>query len=197
MFLRKPHPYSSNHMSCHCGQIAQSLSRLTMKLLSRSHLSCRQPQISVWVWRFHFWRTFVFGWYPLSPKRCKTSFTVDNDSGVPAVSSLWQAWILVVPDHPNQFPLIGGWQFRSINHTMATWRHICIMCIFDLDICSCLEMTPKKHPNLCKSTVLLRSLMNSLDFLDVLNVGQSNDYCQINPFYAGKQKLPVVFNHDH
>lgn len=45
---------------------------------------------------------------------------------------------------------------------------------------------------MCKATVLLKSSLSSLDF----RVDQSNECRQSNPFYADKEKILVIVNHD-
>lgn len=92
----------------------------------------------------------------------------------------------IVPEHPDQFPLLRGGKvfyqgllpdfskvlthLNNVYSRTTAWTD-------DLGICSCLEMAPRDLPNLCKSTLLLRSALDSLDFL-VLIAGQFNEACK-------------------
>lgn len=123
-----------------------------------------------------------------------------------AVFSSWQVLCLggyrVVPEQPNQFPVIWGWQFgfslrplQSGDTSVNLLRTV--IWTDDLVICSCLEMASRDLCNLCKSKLLiLRSSLCSLDLPIVLSIGQSSDYSQTNPFYAGEEKIPVVVSRD-
>lgn len=89
----KTHSFSSSL----CGQVAQYLSHLTIKPVSKRHLPCPCDQLEISVALEGADFLIFFGRHPLSSWQCKIHFTVDSNAGVSEVSSSWYNWDLVVP----------------------------------------------------------------------------------------------------
>lgn len=103
-----------------------------------------------WALECWFWHTIYFlGRCPLS-RWWESHFTVESDAGVPVVFHSWQAWAPVVPGPLNQLPLIWGCQFGTSNRPQQSGDTS--------------EKTTRDLPNVCKSTILLRSSLGTLDF---------------------------------
>lgn len=129
------------------GQIAQSLSHLTIKPFTRSHLACpcEQMQILVELEGVDFWAGASFLLYAFLVQ------TVSLWTATSAFSSFHscQAWVLVVPEHFNQLPLIWGWQFgyssklgKVVTHPKNLYLHA-VVWTDHLELWSFLEMAAR------------------------------------------------------
>lgn len=181
----KPHLYSSRHISCHCDQIAQSLSYLTIKLFSRRHFaySCGQLQISVQVEGVDFGPGASFLVCILSV----------HGQHFPVHCRLESWWILGC-----------SWTSYTISsHLRATvWvsfqalaKHVITCCLkwwsWNLKLFRDCSKRPSQEENSVNFSP------SSSDFQIVLSIFQFHKCCPTNPFYISKEKLPVLVNHYH